>query len=238
MYLKKLYLLIIPILISSIVLSDSFIYRQNNKSTGVNSSISQEFPLIIIDAGHGGFDGGTSTDDGYPEKNINLAISLYLNDFLQFFGFETILTRDSDISLEDSGLTTIRKKKTSDIHNRMKITEENKNAVFISIHQNHYYDSKYSGMQVFYSRNFSQESTKLAEKIQESAVSLIQPENTRQIKECGSSVYLIYNAKIPSCLVECGFLSNFEEAQKLKTPQYQKLVAYSVALGILNYCKD
>ncbi len=236
MFLKKLYLLVIPFLICSVIFSSTFCVRITFANTDVEYE-SKKLPTIIIDAGHGGFDGGASTADNYPEKNINLSISLYLNDFLNVFGFETKLTRSKDTSLEDEGLNTIRQKKTSDIHNRIKLTEETENSVLISIHQNHFSDSRYSGMQVFYSRNFSDVSSGIAQCIQESTVSLLQNNNTRLIKECGTSVFLIYNAKVPSCLVECGFLSNYEESQNLKNADYQKKIAYCIAIGIMNYYK-
>ncbi len=214
-------------------------FNIKNEYTGANAIDKNILPTIIIDAGHGGFDGGASTKDGYPEKHINLAISLYLNEYLKLLGFNTILTRDSDASLEDQGLNTIRQKKKSDIHNRMKIMEDAENSVYISIHQNFYSVEKYKGMQVFYSRNFSETSSVLSQCIQDSATALLQPDNERQIKECGTSVYLIYNAKRPACLVECGFLSNNIEAQLLKTSDYQKKIAYCIASGIQDfYYKD
>ncbi len=230
--LKKLYIITLPVLICSFIFGVSVKKRHAQVNVIPHP---KNFPTVIVDAGHGGFDGGTSTDDGIPEKDINLDISLYLDEFLRLYGFNTILTRCDDYSLENEGLNTIRQKKTSDIHNRLKVTEENPNSIFISIHQNHFTDSKYSGMQVFYSGNFSETSSLLAQNIQECTVSLLQPHNERQIKKCGTSVYLIYNAKIPSCLVECGFLSNFDEAQKLKTTEYQRKIAYCIATGILNY---
>ena len=232
-YLKKLFFVFVPVLICFVLFFSSFVIKENIGY--VNTSASNILPVIIIDAGHGGFDGGASTADGFPEKDINLSISLYLKDYLELFGFKTILTRSSDASLEDDGLTTIRKKKTSDIHNRMKIMSETDNAVFLSIHQNFYPVEKYSGMQVFYSPHLSNESSFLAQCIQDSTVELLQPENDRQIKECGTSVYLIYNAQKPACLVECGFLSNKEEADMLKSGEYQKQVAFCIATGVKKY---
>ena len=231
---KKLVILCLMILLSFsvslfILKLEIFSKKTDNKFNSTN------MPVIIIDAGHGGFDGGASTEDGVPEKGINLNIALYLKEYLNFFGFQVVMTRDSDTSTEDEGLTTIRSKKTSDLHNRMSLMEKTKNAVFVSIHQNHFSQSKYSGAQVFYSQNFSDESSALAESIQENIVYFVQPNNTRQIKPCGTSVYLIYNAVKPAVLVECGFLSNYDEAEKLKTDIYQKNIAFSIAIGILNY---
>ncbi len=231
---RKLVILCVMILLSFsvslfILKLEFFSKKTDNKFNSTN------VPVIIIDAGHGGFDGGASTDDGIPEKGINLNIALYLKEYLNFFGFKVVLTRDSDTSTEDEGLTTIKSRKTSDLHNRMALMEKTKNAIFVSIHQNHFSQSQYSGAQVFYSKNFSDESSALAESIQESIVYFVQPNNTRQIKPCGTSVYLIYNAVKPAVLVECGFLSNYDEAEKLKTEVYQKKMAFSIAIGILNY---
>ena len=192
-------------------------------------------PTIIIDAGHGGFDGGATTDDGYAEKHINLKIALYLRDLLVMSGYNVVMTRTEDISLEDDGLSTIRERKRSDIYNRMEMMENTDNAIFVSIHQNHYSSEQYWGLQVFYSGNFSQYSQPMAEAIQETVAELLQPDNNRQIKECGTSVYLMYNAKKPAVLVECGFLSNQREAELLKTEEYQQQISFCIYMGLLEY---
>ncbi len=235
-YMKKLIFSVTSVICSFCVFIFSVISVQNISISASNAKgISETEPVIIIDAGHGGFDGGAVTADGYPEKNINLKISLYLNEYLKKYGFKTIMTRTKDISLEDEGLTTIKSKKTSDIHNRMKIMEETDNAIFVSIHQNYFTQSKYSGFQVFYSPNLKDESYALAQEIRNCVIENLQPDNTRLSKECGSSVYLMYNAVKPAVLVECGFLSNKEEAEKLKQTDYQKEMALNIAKGIKNY---
>lgn len=231
---KKLYLLVIPILICSIILCTSFEYKKDVEAA-TDAGNRDSLPIIIIDAGHGGIDGGAQADDGTPEKDINLKITLHLSEFLKAFGFETVLTRDCDKSLESDGFNTIREKKTSDIHNRLALMEETDNALFISIHQNHFYEEQYYGTQVFYSPDFSEESSLLAQSIQDSVTGLLQPDNDRQIKKCGTSVYLIYNAVKPAVLVECGFLSNNREAELLKTDEYQRKIAFGIALGIQDY---
>ena len=231
---KKLYLITIPVVICALILY-STCRSTNERSASAEINTAEMLPTIIIDAGHGGFDGGTSSDDGIIEKDINLKISLYLCEYLNFFGFNTILTRDKDESLESDGLTTIREKKSSDIHNRMDLMEKTDNALFISIHQNHYSVEKYHGLQVFYSPTFSDESSQLAQSIQETVTELLQQDNEREIKKCGTSVYLMYNAVKPAVLVECGFLSNHNESQLLKTEEYQKKIAFCIALGIRDY---
>ena len=205
----------------------SFCFIFSISYNGVFDNISSENklttknPTIIIDAGHGGFDGGASTDDGVSEKGINLDIALYLKEYLNLFGFNVVMTRETDTSTESEGLTTIRSKKSSDLHNRMSLMEKTDNAIFVSIHQNHFSSSKYKGAQVFYSPQFSEQSSLLAESIQESIVYYLQKDNTRQIKPCGTSVYLIYKAVKPAVLVECGFLSNPDDSENLQNEIYQ-----------------
>lgn len=233
-YLKKLVILIICVFICffisiSIIESSSFNASENHLVTTK--------PSIIIDAGHGGFDGGASTSEGVAEKGINLAISLYLKDYLEFFGFNVIMTRDDDSSTESDSSLSIRSKKTSDLHNRMELMKKTENSIFVSVHQNFFTLPQYSGAQVFYSPQFSEQSSFLAECIQDSIVSNLQNDNKRQIKACGTSVYLIYNAVKPAVLVECGFLSNYEESQRLQNEEYQRKMAFSIATGILKYCE-
>lgn len=234
---KKLYYVTIPVIICVLIFCSTLDYT-NNKSVRVGGETSEPPPTVIIDAGHGGFDGGALSSDGIVEKDINLKISLYLSEYLNLFGFNTVLTRDKDESLESDGLDSIKQKKTSDIHNRMDLMDKTDNAVFVSIHQNHYSVEKYHGLQVFYSPTFSEESSKLAQSIQETVTELIQTDNERQIKKCGTSVFLMYNAVKPAVLVECGFLSNHNEAHLLNTDDYQKKIAFCVALGIQDYVFD
>ena len=235
---KKLIALFI---LTSICVSFSVLlifYSENEKSVATSSAETEAYPVIIIDAGHGGFDGGACSAEGVPEKNINLQISLYLRDYLGFLGYKTIMTRETDTSLEDDGLNTIREKKHSDIMNRFKILQNNENSVFISIHQNHFSQEKYNGAQVFYSPQNEEESSVLAQHIQNSIVKNVQYDNDRCIKKCDSSVYLIYNAEKPAVLVECGFLSNIKEAENLQKEDYQKRIAFSIATGINDYLKE
>ena len=192
------------------------------------------YPVIIIDAGHGGVDGGAVAQDGTVEKDINLDIALRLNDLLISQGYKTILTRDGDYSIHDNGADTIRKKKVSDLHNRLEIVNGNKNAILVSVHQNYFTESKYNGTQVFYSPNAT-ESSLLADYIQQSVVRQLQPDNTRQIKKSDSSIFLLYNAQIPSVMVECGFLSNYNETEKLKDEKYRQQMAEAVFGGIIKY---
>lgn len=198
-----------------------------------NVKIAQK-PVIVIDAGHGGEDGGTQSDDGVLEKDINLAISKKLEKILKRYGFQTVMIRESDKMIYDEGSDTVRKRKTSDLHNRMKVMENNPGCVFLSIHQNHFGESKYSGAQVFYCKG-QEGSDLLAESIQNSIVNSLQKDNTRQIKVCDSSVYLINEAVSTAVMVECGFLSNREEAERLNDNTYQYEMALAIAKGLVNY---
>lgn len=189
---------------------------------------------VVIDAGHGGADSGAVGADGTQEKTINLEIALKLENELTGRGVKCIMTRTADDSIHSPSAETIREKKVSDIHNRLKIMTQTENCIFVSIHQNSYTSAKYSGAQVFYAPN-SADSRQLAQTIQHSIITELQPDNTRVIKECGSSVYLIYNAVKPAVLVECGFMTNSAELEKLKTSDYQLKMAESIADGIIEY---
>lgn len=209
-----------------------------NLFSAVDVSVSNpKYKTVIIDAGHGGPDGGTSAEDGTLEKNINLQIAVKLDEFLKSMGIETVMIRSEDISVHDDYAKTIREKKISDIKNRLSVIENTDSAVFVSIHQNHFSQSKYSGLQVFYSKN-NQESRSLADFVRQSVITSLQPENSREIKESGSDIYLLYHATVPAVMVECGFLSNYEEAQKLKDEEYQRKLAFLIALGITDFIKN
>ncbi|MCI9575821.1 MAG: N-acetylmuramoyl-L-alanine amidase [Clostridiales bacterium] len=189
---------------------------------------------IILDAGHGGEDGGTSSKSGLLEKDINLSIAQKLQALLVSSGFEVIMIRDTDVAVGDANLSTVKERKVSDLKKRLQIMNEHPDALFISIHQNHFEQSQYHGTQVFYSANH-EAGKLLADSIQSSVVSLLQSDNNRVTKAAEKSIYLLWNSKTPSVIVECGFLSNETEAQKLSEQSYQKQMAFSIFCGILNY---
>ncbi len=191
-------------------------------------------PTILIDAGHGGVDGGTVAKDGTVEKGINLEIALKLETIFRMMGFDTVMTRREDISIHDDSAKTIRQKKISDLHNRLKLINETPDCLFISIHQNSYPYPNNTGTQVFYSPNHP-ESQALAAAIQQSVIHLIQPQNTRKVKKSGTEIYLLYQAKTPAVMVECGLMSNAQETEKLRTEAYQNELALSIFYGVLSY---
>lgn len=218
----------------AVVAVSCFLYN-NNISDVYKSEF--DMPSVIIDAGHGGEDGGTSSDDGVLEKDINLSVSLYIAEFLKCSGYNVIMTRSDDNQIGDNSLPTIRQRKISDIRKRLMITKTYPDSLFVSIHQNHYSSSKYSGAQVFYSPK-SPDSQILADMVQTSIVSLLQNDNMRKIKEIGTNVYLLYNCENPAIMVECGFLSNAAETKLLTTTNYQQKIAFSVACGIIKFLEE
>lgn len=189
---------------------------------------------VVLDAGHGGEDGGAVGINGAMEKDINLAIALQLEKYLRQNNFDVIMIRDGDYSVGDQSLPTISERKKSDTKNRLRTIEETGECIFVSIHQNHFTESKYSGAQVFYSGN-REESAVLAECIRQNVVSSLQPENHRENKQAEKGIYLLYHCQVPAVLVECGFLSNPAEAEKLSTESYQKDIAAAIYNGLIDY---
>lgn len=194
-------------------------------------------PMIILDAGHGGIDSGCLSVNGAEEKDINLNIMLTLRDMLSVTGFDVTVTRDTDRSIHDTGVTGLGKQKKSDMENRLNIINSFDNAVFISVHQNQYTDPKYYGAQMFYPIE-SADSERLARIMQSNFVSLLQPENGREIKPVGDEIYLLHKANCPAVMAECGFLSNPEEAAKLESLEYQAQVAFALYKSLCDYLFD
>ena len=186
---------------------------------------------IIIDAGHGGVDGGAISCTGALESQINLEIALRLEELLHFLGFETKMIRRTDVSVYTEG-ATIAAKKISDLKNRVKIVNETDGGILISIHQNQFSDSKYSGAQVFYGKN--EKAKDLAIKLQTALVSSLNIGSNRKAK-IASGVYLMDKIKNPGVLIECGFLSNLKEEARLRNPQYQKKLCAVISATLSSY---
>lgn len=225
----------------AILLVISILCVQRINSTPVPISAmaqySAKLPTIIIDAGHGGVDGGSSGIDGTVEKDINLSIALKLRDTLEFYGFETIMIREEDKSIHSEGANTIREKKVSDLHNRLNIINSTENCLFVSIHQNYFEQTQYSGTQVFYSPN-NPESKVMAETMQKTIVNMLQKDNSRQIKQADKTLYLLNKAEKPAIMIECGFMSNEKELALIKSEEYQQQLALSITNGIIKYMES
>lgn len=196
------------------------------------SSAAESTPVIVIDAGHGGEDGGAISVSGIQESGINLEISLRLNDLLHFLGAQTRMIRTEDVSVYTEG-DTIAQKKVSDIKNRVSIVQNTPNAVLISIHQNHFSEEKYRGAQVFYAVG----SEALAERLQSALIAQVNPDNHRECKPA-RDIYLMEHVSCPAALVECGFLSNYKEEQLLRDATYQKKLAAAIAGSLLTYLEE
>lgn len=172
--------------------------------------------------------------DGTVEKDINLKICVTLAEFLKVGGYEVILTRNSDTSTDDAPTDKIAVRKKSDLKNRLNLMESYPDAVFVSVHLNKFTTSTASGSQVFYGGQ-NEESKELGLFIQSAITTRLQPDNDRVNKQATSSTYLLYNAKLPAVLVECGFLSNKSDLELLKQSDYQKKMAFCIYCGINDY---
>lgn len=189
--------------------------------------------VIIIDAGHGKPDGGAESNSGIAEEEINLKIALKVQQLLEQSGYVVILTRSDENGIYDIDSKTIKEKKVSDLKNRVEIGNNSNAEMFISIHLNKIEQEQYSGYQTFYQKD-NELSKELAFFIQDNLNFAIQKENKREILPL-SGKYIMDNVKIPTVTVECGFLSNMEEANLLEKDDYQMKLAWGIYLGIMDY---
>ena len=186
---------------------------------------------LVLDAGHGGEDGGAVSITGAPESQINLAIVLKLRDVLGLYGVDPILLREEDISLHDDNANTLREKKRSDLKNRVTVVENVEGGTLLSIHQNTYPGSQYHGTHVFYAPTEGSQS--LAEHFQNSIKTALQPDNERAVKQIPDTVYIMNHITCPAILIECGVLTNPEEEALLRDEDYQRKLSAVIAASWL-----
>lgn len=186
--------------------------------------------VVVIDPGHGGSDPGKVGINDALEKDINLAIAMKLKELLENEGYEVVLTRKDNNGLYKDSDTN---KKVADMKKRCEIIENAEADIVVSIHQNSYTNESVSGAQVFYYKN-SQEGKKLAAAIQEALKNYLDEDNNR-VEKANDSYYMLLHTPCPTVIVECGFLSNYEEAQALITEDYQQKVAQAIMMGIEGY---
>ena len=233
-YIKKLFVfsaLFCLLLLAVSTVCSPFVKTKNEASFIATGLEKEEKPMVILDPGHGGVDSGAVSVSGTEEKNLNLAVAKKIGAFLESAGVEVIYTRENDEMLSsDRGNT----RKTKDLLGRVEIAEKHPNAVFVSIHMNTLSIEKYSGIQVFYSDQNSANHP-LAQEIQNTAVSLLQPENERKAKNANGKIYILDRIEQPAVLIECGFLSNKNEDLLLQSEEYQSLLAFSVSRPILDF---
>ena len=212
----------------------SFFYTAKEHKIALSTiQISPFGSQVVIDAGHGGEDGGAVSISGAIESRINLAIAQRLDQIMGLYGINTVMLRNDDISLHDSDASTIREKKVSDLHNRVRIIESLDDPIVISIHQNTFSDKKYRGAQVFYANG--ELSLPLARIAQDVLRSALDTGNTRKPTAVPKTVYLMNHISCKAILVECGFLSNPEEDALLQSSDYQIKLAASLTCAYIQY---
>ncbi|MBQ8868249.1 MAG: N-acetylmuramoyl-L-alanine amidase [Oscillospiraceae bacterium] len=218
-----------PILITALVVSLLValykVYEPANLAASARQTAIR--PTVVLDAGHGGFDGGAVSVYGTLEKDINLSVAKKTEEFLKLFGFEVVMTRQSDEALSSS--------KKEDMYKRLDIIKGAPDSVFVSIHQNNFSQSRYFGAQMFYGSKNLDDSRALALALQENFKTNLNPQNTREVKPAPSDLFLFKNAPQPSVLVECGFLSNYNEAKLLANEEYQNQIAFTIAQSIIQF---
>ncbi len=205
---------------------------------GTTGDVTVGFSCVVIDAGHGGEDGGTSSASGIVEKDVNLSVAFALRDLFEAAGIPVVMTRTEDKLLYDRNVDFHGRKKVLDLAARRIIAEETAaargdNCLFLSIHMNAFPQTQYSGMQVWYGKGDAR-SAMVAEAIQRGSTALM-PDNTRKIKAAGSNIYLLDRIETPAVLVECGFLSNPAEAERLSREDYHYALA-AVIFGAVASC--
>lgn len=218
------------------ILIVSFFLAATYWGSAATTVIAQKIPLqrhntVIIDAGHGGVDGGATSCTGKLESSFNLEIALRLNDLMHLLGIHTVMVRSTDISVYTQG-QTIAAKKVSDLKERVRIVNETENALLISIHQNTFSDSKYSGAQVFYGKKG--EGQQFAAQLQNALVQSVNPGSNRKSKPA-DGVYLMEQIEKTGVLIECGFLSNVREEARLRSADYQKQLCCIIAATVSNF---
>ena len=191
-------------------------------------------PVVVLDPGHGGEDGGAVSPEGIAEGGLNLSIAFRVRDLLRLTGCRVVMTRTEDVSIGAPGLPTVRARKSSDLRRRVEIVNGTENAVLLSVHQNSLPSSPVTrGAQVFWNRRDGGET--LSKLIQASLNAQINAGNEKQAYPIPEGVYLMKHAEAPGALVECGFLSNAWETAQLTNEAYQKEVAAAIAAGYLRY---
>ncbi len=187
---------------------------------------------VVLDAGHGGEDGGAVSAAGVFEKDLNLDVAKKVKELLEANGVTVVMTRETDTLLYDRNVDYHGRKKALDQAERRRIAETTADAVFVSIHMNAYPQTQYHGLQVWYSPNHAH-SRQIAETVQDTVREHLQPENDRRVKASTSSIYLLHHLNCPAVLIECGFLSNPDEAARLSDDEYQRELAFLIFLSIM-----
>lgn len=224
---------LLSIVMGTLLIVSMFLVGKEAAQYTASNQVRIKEKCVVLDAGHGGDDPGKIGINNALEKDINLQISFMVKKYLEQNDVHVVMTRETDLGLYDAEAYN---KKVQDMKRRLEVIEETMPKVTVSIHQNSYPEEYVHGAQVFY-YDGSTEGQRLAEKIQSQFVKKVDPENKRQIK-ANDSYYLLKKTSAPIVIVECGFLSNYKEAEKLCTEEYQKKVAWAICMGIVQYLNE
>ncbi len=223
------------ILLFAVILGALSLWLHFALYTFEHAAVAEVTPALafVLDAGHGGRDGGAVGINGVMEKDLNLSIAAVLRDYMVLCGAEIIMTRTEDSLVCDEADPALKGKlKQTDLKNRLALAQAGVPAVFVSIHMNKFSIEKYKGLQVYYSPN-DEQSAGYAKRVQNRIQCILQPENTRKTKAAGSSIFLLDRLNSPAILIECGFLSNREDAQNLSDAAYRARLSVVIADSLL-----
>lgn len=220
----------LELLMSVVILVCACILAKTSAVYVTGRQVKEQEECIVLDVGHGGFDSGKIGVNGELEKDINLQVALKLKEALEEKGITVVMTREEDKGLYEEGASN---KKAQDLQRRCDLINKEKPMMTVSIHQNSYTSPEIKGAQVFYYTT-STESQKLAETIQKTLIEQVDPQNHREAK-ANDSYYLLKKTSRPIVIVECGFLSNREEEEKLNTEIYQEKAAWAIHMGVMRY---
>lgn len=222
------------VFIAYCVVASSLVGSGETQSASVEAD---QKKAIVIDPGHGGEDGGTVGVNGVLEKDLNLMISDTLCDILRFSGYEVTPTRTEDILLYDRNVDFEGRKKVLDLAARLNIAKNVMPDLFVGIHMNSFPQEKYSGLTVYYSPNHK-DSYGAASVLRDNVIELLQPENDRDLKAAGSNIYLLDRMECPGILIECGFLSNNEECEKLSDEGYRQTLSFVIFSSLASFLEE
>lgn len=231
---KRISLVVLSVFISIF----TFMLATTDKSKEIKDTVTLPVSgkTVVLDAGHGTPDEGAESSNGTTEAETNLKIALKVQNLLEQSGCTVILTRSDEKAIYDLDSKTLKQKKISDIHNRVKIGNESQADIFVSIHLNKIPQQQYYGWQCFYKEG-NEQSEKLAKELQENLNRTIEKENKRIAMKI-NNVYIVKHVEIPLSIVECGFLSNPEEEKQLLDDNYQNKLAWGIYNGIISYFYD
>lgn len=222
--------ILLILIVCSLLLISSIITPKESQNITTST---RNRPTIVIDAGHGGEDGGASSADGTLEKDLNLSLALKLESLFSSVGYNVVMTRTEDKLLYDPNEDYMGRKKILDMKERVRITNSCENPILISIHMNAFPEERYKGLQVYYSSN-DPSSESIANSIQKNVCFFLEKENTRKTK-CGRDIFLLDRINSPAVLIECGFLSNPDDASKLSNEKYQENLALCIFYALTPY---